>query len=480
MLLVQTFGWNSHKTIDGRSFWRRLADLAPKLAALGATHAWLPPPSASVSDEGYLPGQLYDLNSKYGSPEELKACCAALKAVGVRPIADVVINHRCADAQDDEGRWNLYGDTRADGSTTLDEGDETTAASDGRPGSSSGNRHRKRIDWGRWAVAGDDPNFGGHGNADSGADFDGAPDLDHHNEDLRDALVEWLVWLREEYGFEGWRLDFAKGYAAKYSGEYVRRTLPRRKKEDGSSSTDNNPDNDLFPFCVGELWCDLAWSDGGKPCENQNPARQALCDWVDSVRKEGGGDAAAFDFVAKGLVQAALASGELWRLKDDQNKPPGMSGWWPQRAVLFLENHDTGSAQQHWPCPPHCLQAAHAYVLTHPGIPCLFAEHLFDGAFHAGPAIQEVDGEALRKAIDALLVARRDCGIDADSKVEILAAEQDFYVADVQGKVGTARVKLGERMEMGELLPPTSEEGEGDGWRLAASGQGFAVWTRRR
>jgi alpha-amylase len=417
-----------------------------------------------------LPGQLYDLNSKYGSPEELKACCAALKAVGVRPIADVVINHRCADAQDDEGRWNLYGDTRADGSATLDEGDETASDGGRRPGS----RSRKRIDWGRWAVAGDDPKFGGRGNADSGADFDGAPDLDHHNPELRDALVEWLVWLREECGFEGWRLDFAKGYAAKYSGEYIRRTLPRRITD---GSTENN---DPFPFCVGELWCDLAWSDGGKPCEDQNAARQALCDWVDSVRKEGGGDAAAFDFVAKGVVQAALASGELWRLNDDQNKPPGMSGWWPQRAVLFLENHDTGSAQQHWPCPPQCLQAAHAYILMHPGIPCLFAEHLFDSAFHAGPAIQEVDGEALRKAIDALLAARRDCGIDADSGLEILAAEENFYVADVQGRLGTARVKLGERMEMGDLLPAAEEGEERGGWRLAASGEGFAVWTRTR
>ncbi len=32
---------------------------------------------------------------------------------------------------------------------------------------------------------------------------------------------------------------------------------------------------------------------------------------------------------------------EYWRLKDAKGKPPGLMGWWPSRAVTFLENHDT-------------------------------------------------------------------------------------------------------------------------------------------
>lgn len=37
--------------------------------------------------------------------------------------------------------------------------------------------------------------------------------------------------------------------------------------------------------------------------------------------------------------------GQYWRLCDSQGKPPGVMGWWPSRAVTFLDNHDTGSTQ---------------------------------------------------------------------------------------------------------------------------------------
>jgi alpha-amylase len=60
------------------------------------------------SEQGYLPGQLYNLNTHYGGPEELKALLDDLKAAGLSPVADIVINHRCADAQDENGVWNNY------------------------------------------------------------------------------------------------------------------------------------------------------------------------------------------------------------------------------------------------------------------------------------------------------------------------------------------------------------------------------------
>lgn len=37
--------------------------------------------------------------------------------------------------------------------------------------------------------------------------------------------------------------------------------------------------------------------------------------------------------------------GQYWRLRDSKGKPPGVMGWWPSRAITFLDNHDTGSTQ---------------------------------------------------------------------------------------------------------------------------------------
>jgi alpha-amylase len=49
--------------------------------------------------------------------------------------------------------------------------------------------------------------------------------LDHHNPELRQALKDWLNWLHKDMGYGGWRLDFVKGYAANYAGEYIKDTI---------------------------------------------------------------------------------------------------------------------------------------------------------------------------------------------------------------------------------------------------------------
>ncbi|THF99614.1 hypothetical protein TEA_004059 [Camellia sinensis var. sinensis] len=49
-------------------------------------------------------------------------------------------------------------------------------------------------------------------------------------------------------------------------------------------------------------------------------------------------------FLLQGILHSALHN-QYWRLIDPQGKPTGVMGWWPSRAVTFLENHDTGSTQ---------------------------------------------------------------------------------------------------------------------------------------
>lgn len=51
--------------------------------------------------------------------------------------------------------------------------------------------------------------------------------------------------------------------------------------------------------------------------------------------------ACGFDVTLKGVLHAVFEKNEFWRLKDHQGKAPGLAGWLPKLAVLFLENHDT-------------------------------------------------------------------------------------------------------------------------------------------
>jgi alpha-amylase len=71
------------------------------------------------------------------------------------------------------------------------------------------------LAWDQSAIAGSDHEFGGKGHPDTGADFWGAPDIDHTKDFVREGLTGWLRWLREEVGFEGWRFDYAKGYGSR-------------------------------------------------------------------------------------------------------------------------------------------------------------------------------------------------------------------------------------------------------------------------
>lgn len=61
-ILCQGFNWESHKS--GR-WYMELKEKVAELSSLGFTVVWLPPPTESVSPEGYMPTDLYNLNSRY-------------------------------------------------------------------------------------------------------------------------------------------------------------------------------------------------------------------------------------------------------------------------------------------------------------------------------------------------------------------------------------------------------------------------------
>ncbi|KAF5955931.1 hypothetical protein HYC85_008787 [Camellia sinensis] len=277
---TNAFNWESHK----HDWWENLENKVPDVAISGFTSAWLPPATHSCSPEGYLPQNLYSLDSSYGSELQLKALLQKMKQCKVRAMADIVINHRVGTTIGHGGTYNRY---------------------DGIP-----------LPWDEHAVT---CCTGGLGNKSSGDNFDGVPNIDHTQDFVRKDIIGWLKWLRNTVGFQDFRFDFARGYSAKYVKEYIEGAKP--------------------VFSVGEYWDSCNYNGQILDC-NQDSHRQRIVNWIDGT----GQLSTAFDFTTKGILQEAV-KGELWRLRDPQGKPPGAMGLWPSRAVTFIDNHDTGSTQ---------------------------------------------------------------------------------------------------------------------------------------
>jgi len=412
VVMLQGFNWESHKA--GKGNWYGIVKTKVQmLADLGITDIWLPPCSASVAPQGYLPSQLFNLDgSAYGTKDALKDLLETMHDAGIRGVADIVVNHRCGDVQDSQGRWNVFTNT--------------------------GIEHRKSfagvMDWEGWAITLGDKFSDGTGERGPGqydGKFDAAPDIDHGNKKVQQSIAIWMRWLRLEVGFDAWRFDFVKGYGSEYVGLYCKKTEPA--------------------WAVGELWLDMAYDDNGL-CHNQDKHRQDTINWINGTGKL----STAFDFTTKGILQEAVRNCQYWRLRDGNGKPPGLLGWMPTHAVTFLDNHDTGSTQQHWPFPNDKVQVGYAYILTHPGIPSIFWDHVCDW------------GDDMRNKIKALLSLRRQSGIKANSKVNIMCADQDLYIAEI-GEPASLRVALG----------PRGSGADGGYWQDGAAGQDWRVWISK-
>ncbi|KAM7487400.1 hypothetical protein LguiB_024884 [Lonicera macranthoides] len=388
-IVCQGFNWESHKS--GR-WYMELLEKATDLSSLGFTVIWLPPPTESISPEGYMPKDLYNLNSRYGSIDELKVLVKRFHEVGIKVLGDAVLNHRCAHYQNQNGIWNIYGG---------------------------------KLNWDDRAVVADDPHFQGRGNKSSGENFHAAPNIDHSQEFVRNDLKEWLCWMRKEIGYDGWRLDFVRGFWGGYVKDYIDASEPY--------------------FAVGEYWDSLSYKYGEME-HNQDAHRQRIVDWISATS----GTAGAFDVTTKGILHAALERCEYWRLSDQKGKPPGVVGWWPSRAVTFIENHDTGSTQGHWRFPGGKEMQGYAYILTHPGTPSVFYDHIFSD---------------YQSEISSLISIRNRNKIHCRSIVQITKAERDVYAAIIDEKVA---VKIGP----GYYEPPSGTQK----WSLAIEGGDYKVW----
>lgn len=383
-ILLQGFHWESHMS---SSWWKVIQEKSYDISKAGFDLIWLPPSAPSASMEGYLPHKLYSQDSFYGDAWELKKAISLLNSRGVKVIADIVINHRVG-----THKWADFSDPY----------------------------------WGPDAVCRDDEWSGATGKFDTGASYHAGRDIDHTNPKVQRSIIDWLNWLKHHMGYDGWRYDYAIGYAGEYIDLYNKASKPY--------------------FSVAEYWPD-------HNDHHTDLSRQEICDALDSTN----GSTHAFDFTTKGILHAVFKFNDYWRLKDENSKASGLIGWWPERAVTFVDNHDTGPStgggwgQNKWAFPSSSVIAGYAYILTHPGIPSVYWVHYFDWG--------------LDKEIDSLISIRKKYKISSKSSLKIIEADNSKYAAIIDGRVA---MKIG----FGQWSP-------GKRWKLLLRGENYMVWGKK-
>lgn len=362
-VILQAYNWNSWRNRQ-YSFFNHLESKSADIRKVGIDAIWLPPCYKSVSPQGYMPLDLYDMNSQYGSEDDLRQCIRSFNAHDIDVYADIVINHRCAEFQNEHGVYNVFGG---------------------------------KLRWTDAAIVSNDTNFHGKGNHSCFKLFNSAPNIDHTQPFVKDDLIEWMLWMKHDIGFGGFRFDFMTGIDPKDMKDYF-----------------SNIDVDV---CIGEYWDDMEY-DLHNLRYNQNAHRQRIVDWIDRSGKH----AHAFDMTTKGILQEALKNREYWRLADENNQPSGVMGWWKEKSVTFLDNHDTHrDSQNHWPFPAEHVIEGYAYILTHPGVPMVYWDDVCD--------------EHMRDVLTGLIKLRKDYGITSNSVVEILVADNEQYSAVIDHKI---------------------------------------------
>ena len=450
-VMLQGFNWSSAKRGAGYNkenpspYWykwydvvaNRGSDIGDKFAYL-----WCPPPSATdtSSSEGYGPTALNDLNNCYGTEDDLTAMIQAIKPT--KAIADIVVNHRA-------------------GSTSW--GDFTNPTWGVVKGSNYA------------AICSDDEGFTGEpslmgkatkrGAADTGTQYSAYRDLDHTNTTVQQGIVDWMNNVLKPAGFVGWRYDFVKGFDGKYVGQY----------NAGSNAE----------FSVGEYWPGTDDGTGYYTSSNPDTWGNKIKTWIAQTGTSGGKKSKAFDFALKGAMNdifgcsyeggSSAASNNYQLLAHSSNLVISQ----PADAVTFVDNHDTGSTQNHWALNTNAVGIAYAFILTHPGYPCVTWQHYFtyaesgsivDPQQYIGGSTVPGTSNTYREHIDYLIDLRNRVGIEYDDKVVTTGTTSSCYVGEIVGNNGTLLVKIGN---------VTAATGTGyAGNDPIYSGTNFAIWEK--
>ena len=375
-VMLQGFYWDSNQEkYYGCTRWWNLQQEAEEISSYFDL-IWLPPSALSSGGVGYHPKQYSNQNSDWGQRGELEYLIKQFHDGGTKVIADMVVNHIegkdgwCSFYEQDFGEYGYF---QVDGSY-ISKDDEMNWNAD---------EYCKGKATGAW-----EDGYDGESN------YGAARDLAHGEEKVRQMFRAYAKWMVNVMKYDGFRYDYCKGFHMSHVNDYNAN--------------------------AGAYFSMIEYYDGNR-------------DVLWSRIADAGENTLALDFAMKFNVMNDGIGQFKYAACKNPNSLIGMGkGKW---AVNFIDNHDTfergnncdfgGSDPMSNDVKDRLLQA-NAYMLSMPGVPCVFYPHW----------------KAHGAAIKPMILARKAVGVHSESAVsdEVVG---NGYRAYVTGTKGTLILELG-------------------------------------
>lgn len=398
-VMLQAFYWDSYTDKGyGRTKW---IDLKKDVKEIGQWFdlIWLPPSAKATGGTGYLPIQYDTQNSDWGTPNTLVSLISDFHANGARVVADVVVNHAasstgwCKLAKENFGTYGKF-EPNMSWICSTDEAFSEGGCTE-TPGMS-------------------DDGYGDEANYEAGRDWD------HQSAEVRNMFKAYTQWLINYIGYDGFRYDYCKGFHNSHINEY-------------------NTAAQAY-FSVMEYW------DG-----DVNVLKSHIAD--------AGNNTLTFDFATKYTAfNNGIAGGNYGGCKGAGLLGAGKSRY----AVTFLDSHDSfqrdnnefmgkNNSLKTQDSKDKVMQC-NAYLLSMPGIPCIFWPHWV----------------TFKSDLKKLINARYKAGVHSESAVSDETGN-GYYKATITGTNGSIRLLLGPNSGYGTTP---------SGYTLAAKGTNWGVYYK--
>ena len=387
-VMMQGFYYNSYEVNDtigngtelyGDTKWRTLQEPAGEIGGW-LDMIWLPP-SGLAAGVGYHPKQYSNQNSDWGSRAELEKLIRTFHNSGTKVIADIVANHTeamatwCDFAVQNFGEYGVF---EPDGSyiCSTDEMNNPANKADTLAGAC-------------WGTA--------TGPADDGANWDAARDWAHKDPRVQEMFKAYLRWMREVIGYDGWRYDKGDGFDNRHMDTYNRASQP----------------DIAFMEC---------WSGNEEITQRIGMS---------------GNNVMALDFQTK---YSAIDDMAGWRYTG-RGRGLMADDYWKKFAVTWVDNHDMflrdngqefgGNGSSMKEELKYRLLDANAFILSMPGVPCLFYPHWYK----------------YKEYLKDMINARHCAGVHSESEVkdESWSTNNTGYQATVVGRNGYLILCLGDK-----------------------------------